>query len=93
MDQNYNVSKKLSNGKWWTFGKIKKNKFNNLDLGMRVTTELRELLASTPDGAYLNFSLFADDRDSQPKREQPQSKPAESQSDEPAWNEGGEVPF
>ena len=90
MDQNYNVSKKGGNGKWWTYGKIRLNKFGKYDLGMRVTPELRTLLDATPDGSYLNFSLFPDDRDQkQPKRDE-QQKPA---ADEFYEGKEGEVPF
>lgn len=99
MDQNYNVSKKLANGKWWTFGKVRLNKFGKYDLGMRVTTELRELLKSTLDGAYLNFSLFPDDRDDyrseqqRPKSDSKYTQTPESTVDDPAFDTDGEVPF
>jgi hypothetical protein len=59
------VSKKID-GKWWTFGSIKVNKFNNLELGMKITPELLKLIADTGEGKWLNFSLFDSDGTKKP---------------------------
>lgn len=53
----YNVSAKVK-GKWWTFGKINKNKFDNYQLGMKKTKELVEFINSVESGKYINFALF-----------------------------------
>jgi len=55
---NYKVSAKR-NGKWWTFGSIKKNQFGNLQLSFKNTPELKEFVAN--GGEWLNLSLFDTD--------------------------------
>jgi hypothetical protein len=62
----YKVSAKRSTGKWWTFGNLKKNQYGNWSIGIKVTDELKELVAAN-DGKYLNFSLFEE----QEKRDVP----------------------
>ena len=54
---NYEIKHKRANGKWWGFGRIQKNKWDNLQLSMKVTPELIELVTSK-QGEWLNFSLF-----------------------------------
>lgn len=52
----YNISKKVGD-KWFTYGKIKMNKWNNPECSFKNTPEVRELF--TQDGAeWVNFSLF-----------------------------------
>lgn len=55
---NYKVSKKRGE-KFWQYGSIKKNQWGNLQLSMKVTKELKELVNSGEE--WLNFSLFSDD--------------------------------
>ena len=64
MDKDYLVKKKREDGKYFTYGSVKKNKFNNYQLGLKVTPELRELLAGVDDGSWINLNLF----ESQPKQ-------------------------
>lgn len=47
------------NGKWWTYGNIKKNQWGNWSMSMKVTPELMALLEEKK-GQYVNFSLFED---------------------------------
>jgi hypothetical protein len=61
MDKKFKVSKKLGDGKWFTFGTVKPNQYGNLTLGLVVTEELRKLMAESANGGWLNFSLFEDD--------------------------------
>jgi hypothetical protein len=61
--ENHNLSTKV-NGKWRTFGKIAKNKFDNYQASFKVTPELKELIANSE---WVNFSLFPADE----KREIP----------------------
>lgn len=56
MEKDYKISAKRNN-KWWNYGKIYKNKFGNMELSIRVTPELKELVNSKE---WLNFSLFED---------------------------------
>lgn len=58
MDQEYKLSaKRADTGKWWTFGNIKKNKYDNVQASLRVTPELKALIEAN-DGKWINFSLF-----------------------------------
>lgn len=58
--EKYNVCKKKENGKWWSFGIVKENPWGNPELSMKVTKELKELVASLEEGKYLNFAMFED---------------------------------
>lgn len=55
---NYNVKRKGLDGKFQTYGNVKTNQWGNLSLGMRATEQLKKLVAETPDGGWINFSLF-----------------------------------
>ncbi len=48
------------NGKWWTFGNLTDGD-RGPKVGIRLTPELREMIASKKDGDWLNFLGFADD--------------------------------
>ena len=61
----YNVTVKVD-GKWRTFGSIKKNQWGNLTLGMKKTDEIRKLFEGE---GWVNFSLFK--KDDKPKQEAP----------------------
>lgn len=74
----YKVSAKR-NGKWWTFGTIKKNKFDNLQLSMKNTGELKELILL--GGEWLNFSLFDDEEKPKDEASKP-SKASKVEDDE-----------
>ncbi len=56
---NFKVSAKLGQGKWWTFGTIKKNQWGNLQLSMKNTQQLKDFVNN--GGEWLNFSLFEED--------------------------------
>ncbi len=60
MQDKYKVSQKAADGKWRQFGNVSKNKYGNFSLGMKVTPELRKLLADAKEGGWLNFALFED---------------------------------
>jgi hypothetical protein len=51
----YNVSTKV-NGKWWKFGSIRKNQYGNLQLSMKNTGQLKELILQ--GGEWIKLSLF-----------------------------------
>jgi hypothetical protein len=75
----YEISaKKKNTGKWWGFGRVTKSEqYGSLRIGMRKTPELIELFNDTPDGGYLNFSLF------EPKdKKEPRSAAAKSVVDD-----------
>lgn len=73
----YKVSAKR-NGKFWNYGKIAKNQWDNLQLSIKVTPELKELVNSSE---WLNFSLFDDEE--KPKEEAPKpSKASKVEDDE-----------
>jgi len=56
-NMNFKVSKKI-NEKWQSFGNVKKNKFDNLQLGLHCTADLKKIIADTEDGGWINFALF-----------------------------------
>ncbi len=62
MDKDYKLRAKLNNGKWWTFGSVKKNKYGNLQASFKVTPELKDFINAN-DGGWVNFSMLADDRE------------------------------
>lgn len=57
-----NVAKKID-GKWKTFGQIKKNNYGNYQLSFKVTDEL---LKEFQIGGWANFALF--DKEEAPAR-------------------------
>lgn len=57
----YTVKHKGAEGKFLTYGNVKKNKWGNLSLGMKATPLLKKLIAETPEGEWVNFSLFAEE--------------------------------
>lgn len=67
----YKISAKRGE-KWWKFGSIKKNQWGNLQLSMKNTKELKELVNN--GGEWLNFSLFENNGDKEP------SKPSKQQA-------------
>jgi hypothetical protein len=72
MDKEYKISaKRADTGKWWTYGSIKKNKFDNLQAGFKVTPELKALIDAN-EGKWINFSLFeeSEKRDTPPEAKQ-----------------------
>lgn len=60
MDNSYAVKTKHE-GKFLTVGNVKKNKFGNYALGLKMGPVLRNLLANAKDGDWVNLSLFEDD--------------------------------
>lgn len=58
----YSVKKKNANGKFWSYGNVKRNQFGNLSLGFKVTPELKAIFNDTADGQWVNFSLFEEER-------------------------------
>lgn len=59
MDKRYNLKTK-TDGKYHTFGNVTPGD-KGPRCGLRVTPELRKLVADAADGSYLNFLLFEDD--------------------------------
>lgn len=57
----YKVSKKIDD-KWLSFGNVKKNKFDKMQLGLRVTALLKKIMAETPENEWVNFALFDEDK-------------------------------
>jgi len=55
----YKVSAK-KDGKWWSFGNLKKNQYGNWSIGLKVNEDLKNLIRSKNDGEWLNLSLFED---------------------------------
>lgn len=55
MNNEYNASIKI-NDKWVNFGKISRNQWGNLQLSMRNSAELKQLINGGKE--WLNFSLF-----------------------------------
>ncbi len=55
----FKLSAKRSD-KWWTFGTMKKNQYDNWSIGLRKTPELVELISAKNDGEWINFSAFED---------------------------------
>lgn len=55
---NFKVSKKKTDGKWWSWGSIKENQYGNLQLSFKNTPEFKQMINESGD--WLNFSLFED---------------------------------
>lgn len=67
-DQAYELkARRGQGGKWWSFAKLKVNKFGNWSVSAKMTPEFRELLASVPNGEYLNLSVFSEYKKPEPK--------------------------
>ena len=84
MDKKYKVSDKL-NGKWHSYGNVTPGE-KGPRLGLRVSPELRELLANKKDGEWLNFLLFESDGE----------KPATGRASAPAttmMDDDSDIPF
>ncbi len=60
MDKKYNLKDKI-NGKYHTFGNVTPGE-KGPRCGLKVSPELRELIAAKPDGQWVNFLMFEDDR-------------------------------
>lgn len=56
---NYNLSRKNAAGKWWTYGTIKPNQYNNNQASFKVNA-LKDLieLAEKEGKEWVNLSLF-----------------------------------
>ncbi|MFA7278791.1 MAG: hypothetical protein WC100_01740 [Sterolibacterium sp.] len=81
MDENkrYRVSKKnVATGQWHNHGNIGINKWGKLQLGLRMSPELRAALESLGDGEWVNFSLSED----KPREERVAAPPAPDLDDE-----------
>jgi hypothetical protein len=84
MNDAYKICKKDKEGKWKTFGSVKKNQFGNYSLGIKNTQEFKDLVGSSAE--WLNFSLFVE-------KEKPDYKPAVNQSGQVVDELNDEVPF
>lgn len=78
-----NASAKV-NGKWWTFGRIKKNQYGNYQLSFKNTDVLKKFV--NEGGEWLNFSLFEPRDKEEMPQQKPQSKPEKSYDSD-------EIPF
>jgi hypothetical protein len=74
------------NGKFWGFGRIQKNKWDNLQLSMKVTPELIELVTAN-QGGWLNFSLF------EPREPQSEHNAAKANAYQPQDDLDDSIPF
>lgn len=54
----YNLTKKMENGKWFTFGQIRDNKFGNQDCSFKITNEFLDLIEKSKEKGWLNLSCF-----------------------------------
>ena len=61
MEGNFLIKRKMTDGKYFTFGNVKKNQFGNYSLGLKVTPQLIALLQSAKEGEWVNLNLFLDD--------------------------------
>lgn len=62
----YKIAMKV-NGKFQTVGSFKKNKWDNMSLGLRITPEVAKLILETETGKWVNFSAFPDDGEKKPE--------------------------
>lgn len=79
MDTKYNIKTRGADGKYLTLGNVTPGE-KGPRMGLRVTPELRQMVAGKADGEWLNFLLFADDGQRQAAQPAPRPRPA---SDEP----------
>jgi hypothetical protein len=82
----YEIRAKNASGKWWGYGRVTKNQYGNLQVGMKKNADLVALFESVPEGGWLNLSLF-EPRDQQ----EPRSAAAKSVPREPELDD--EIPF
>ena len=84
----YKVSaKRADTGKWWTFGNMKVNQYDNWSMGLKVTDELIALIESKK-GGYVNFSFFEDDK---AKKQKPHNEA--KQDGYQSQDLGDQIPF
>lgn len=72
MDTKYTIKTKVD-GRYLTLGNVQPGE-RGPRMGLRITPELRQMVASAEDGKWLNFLLFPDDG----QRPQQTSKPSQS---------------
>jgi len=72
---NYKLSRKNKDGKWWTYGGIKKNQWDNLQASFKLSS-LKELveLAEGEGKEWVNLSMFEDEA----KGEAPRATPSDN---------------
>lgn len=83
------LKRKLESGKWWTYGRLYKNKYGHLTVSLRATEQLRKALNDTRY-EYLNFSVFEDDGDFiKKKKEESNQQEVEKDNDilEDDWSD------
>ncbi len=68
---NFNLSKKNSQDKWWTWGSFKKNKWENYQASFKATKEFKEMIANLKDDEWINFSGFENDGKFEKKTQEP----------------------
>lgn len=59
MDKKYNVKQKVD-GKLFTFGNVQPGQYGPR-LGLKVSPQLRNMIANSADGGWINFNLYQDD--------------------------------
>lgn len=57
-------------GKYFTFGNVQPGKYNER-LGLRVTPELRTMIAGAGNGDWLNFNLYPEKAEAQAEPTKP----------------------
>lgn len=73
----YEIRAKNKLGKWWGYGRITKNQYGNLQIGMKKNADLIALFESVPEGGWLNLSLFEPRDQQEPRSAAAKSAPAE----------------
>lgn len=60
----YNLSRKNKEGKWWTYGRVRYNKWGNLRASFKVSS-LKELvaLAESEQAEWVDLSMFENKQD------------------------------
>lgn len=67
----YTLKDKID-GRYFSFGNLTMGE-KGPRVGLRVTPELRQLIAGKQDGEWANLLAFVDDRQEQPRQAAPQS--------------------
>lgn len=73
----YEIRAKNKLGKWWGYGRITKNQYGNLQIGMKKNADLIALFESVPEGGWLNLSLFEPREQQEPRSASAKSAPKE----------------
>jgi hypothetical protein len=76
----YEIRAKNGTGKWWGYGRVTRNQYGNLQIGMKKNADLIALLEAVPEGGWINLNLF-EPRD----KAEPRSAKAPELDDSVSW--------